>query len=231
MTELLKERHDQMLAQKPDGVDHDAANCVFCNPESDIPQGGDMTTYTEEQLAAAIKEAVAPIQAELDALRASHAEDEVEARVSAVKSELEAQIEELQRSLDAAEIKATSAESERDEVLAWLEAEAQAQAEAAEREARKSERLEVIKEAACFSDDHIERNIDRWVAMSDEDFTALVEDYKTLASASQASRETLPTGVPAETAINHTRTTSNPGSSALSELHELMSQGIDPRYL
>lgn len=226
----LKETHDKLLAEMPEGQEHDAANCVMCNetPSTNNPtRGGDMNTYTEDELTSAVKEALAPVQAELDTLRNSLAEGEVEERISAARAEVEAQVTELQASLDAAEIRATEAERSRDEIVAWLDAEAAAIAEAAELEARKADRKATVSEAGLFSDTHIEANLDRWVAMDDETFAQLVEGWKEL---SVAARQTeVPAGLPAETAMS-TRTT-NKGSSAVAEVHEALRNGFDPRAL
>jgi hypothetical protein len=227
----MTEIHDKLLAEKPDDVEHDAANCAVCNETTNTTnpsRGGDMNTYTEDELTSAVKEALAPVQAELDTLRNSLAEGEVEERISAARAEVEAQIAELQASLDAAEIRATEAERTRDEIVAWLDAEAAAVEEAAALEARKEERKSVVSAASLFSEAHIEANLDRWVAMDDETFGQLVEGWKELSTAARSTE--VPTGLPAETAMS-TRTTNNNGGSAVAEVHAALRSGFDPRAL
>lgn len=230
--EQLMAEHDRLLSIKPDGVEHDVATCVFCTSNnSNPPEGGDMNTYTEDELTAAVREAVAPVQAELDALRSSLAEGEVEERIAAARAELEAQIATLQTELDAATVRATAAEEAHAGVVAWLEAEEAARQAAAELEARQVARREAISEIASLSDEYVEANIDRWTAMDDEAFEVMLEGLKAVATAArEAAPAPLPTGLPAETAMSHS-TSNNPGHSAVAELHAAVRGGFDPRTL
>lgn len=230
--DALQEEHDYLLSIKPDGASHDVTNCNFCNSDSPL-EGGDMNTrmYTEDELTSAVSEAVAPIQAELDSLRSSLAEDEVEARVSAAKAEVEAQVAELQTKLDAAEIRAVEAEAARDEILGWLEAEAAAKTEAEELAARREARLVAVKEAASFSDEHIEANLDRWTALDDEVFEALVDDWKAIQKAARASREDLPSEIPTETAMQNRSNHTTGSESSAGEFFSLLRDGFDPRKM
>ena len=58
MSTELKALHDQLLAEKPEGVVHDEASCPLCALEevtTQIPEGGSMSdTITKEQHDAAI---------------------------------------------------------------------------------------------------------------------------------------------------------------------------------
>ena len=227
----LKEEHDKLLIEKPEGIDHDVSNCILCNnantkTTTNPSRGGDMNTYTEDELTSAVKEALAPVQIELDTLRSSLAEGEVEERISAARAEVDAQIAELQVSLDAAEIRATEAERAHEELIAWLTAEECAVSEAAALEARKEERRSAVSAAALFSDAHIEANLDRWAGMDDESFVQLVEGWKELSTAARQTE--LPTSLPAETAMS-TRT--NKSGSAVAEVHAALRDGFDPRTL
>ena len=204
----FKELHDSLLQIKPEGVSHDEASCLICSPETiSSVEGGDMKTYTEDEFNAAVREAVAPFSAELEKLRASQAEGEVEARIAAAVAEVEVKLVELQSELDKAELRASEALKERDDIVAFLESEAQAAANAAALEIKRSERRDAIKEVASFSDDYIEANIDRWVAMEEDAFSAVLEDWKAIAIKAKAEDkvEVDVLSASAETAMQNTR--------------------------
>jgi hypothetical protein len=231
----LKQEHDELLAQKPEGVDHDASLCVFCNPdlqhngEDDESLGGDMSkTFSEDELNAAVQAAVAPVQAELDQLRATLAEGEVEAKVAAVAAEADARVTDLQAQLDAAEVRAQEAVASRDELVAWLDGEREAAELAAAIEFRRAERLAAVSEAGLFSDEHIAAHLDRWVALDDDVFQAQLEDWKAIRASVKTDSDS---SALVETAMSHTRVPAIPtqGGSALSALSELKRQGVDPR--
>lgn len=190
--------------------------------------------FTEDELTSAVQEAVAPVKAELDALHASLAEGEVENRIDAIRAETETHVAELQAKLDAAEIRANEAEAARDEVFAWLRAEADAVAAAAEHAERTEARLALVKDSANFSDEYVAENIDRWVAMDDESFAALVEDWKAVQTAARASHEDADlAGIPVETAMDTARTTTTTtgSDSVVGEVFNLIRQGVDPRTI
>ena len=239
----LKEEHDQLLAEKPEGAEHDTDTCVFCNEHTntastdETQQGGDMKTYTEEDLNAAVNEAVAPILAELTKIKEERNLDETEEKIAAAKAEVEAeaqakivelegQLAALQTQLDATELRANDSEAASANLLAWLESEAQAAEEAALTESRKEARVQAVSEVATFTEDQIASKVDRWVAMDDEAFEAYLEDIKAVAVPATAAH--VLTEVPAETAMNHS-TRAKASNSAVGDLFELMKQGIDPR--
>jgi len=218
----LKAKHDELLASKPEGVDHDAGNCPYCDSSE---EGGDMSkTYTEDEVKAAVEEAIAPLQAELDAIRASQAEEQISARIAEAVAEKDAEISELRGTIDTLTLRAEKAENDYNEVIAWLEVEKKAIEEAAELAARKEERLAVIKEVASFKEEYIEANIDRWVALEEAAFASLVEDWKAL----EASRPSVATeakdddeidDVPVATAMEASR--DNEGGDKWSDMREL----------
>jgi gas vesicle protein len=226
MMDSLKEQHDRLLADKPDGVEHDAATCILCKPDAitngpkDIStEGGDMKTYTEDDFTqaveAAVEAAVRPLQTELDAVKASQAQGEVDAQVTAIKAELEQKIGELQSELDKAELRVSEATKERDDIVAYLEAEANAVAEAAKLEEVKSARLEVIKEAASFTDQYIADNLDRWVAMDEDSFASVVEDWKSISTPAPKETATTDLKAPLETALKNESNTTTVSDAAL----------------
>jgi hypothetical protein len=229
-TSLLKEEHDELLAKMPEGAAHpDVETCVWCNPTLNQTPGGDMKTYSEEELVAAVNEAVTPLKAELDRINAQSAEGEVEAKIAAAKAEVEGQLTEVQNKLDAADAAKTAAEDELTKVMAWLQTEADAAAETARLEGLKTTRRDAVKAVASFTDEQLDAKLDRWVAMDDESFETFVEGLKDVAAAAPAA-PILPTFVPVDTAMSTTRTPTG-ATSAVSDLFGLMRDGVDPRTL
>jgi len=242
---ILKEFHDLLLEQKPESAEHDEENCPFCNEEGDDQNhdehkdnsndysigGGDMKTYTEDEFTAAVTEAVAPLQAEAAAKVAELQAEIDELRTSQARSEVEGQIAELQADLDKAEIRVAEAERKHDELVAYLEAEAAAAELATLVELRRSERRDAVKAAAPFSDEYIDANLDRWVAMEDEAFDAVVEDWKTVSSSTRQDDVVEEAAeVPAETAMSNVRNEDHGGSVAAS-VFAARGHGVDVRYL
>lgn len=220
----LKAQHDELLANKPEGVEHNIADCPFCNEN---PEGGNVDkTYSESELNAAVESALAPVLAELEALKAGAAADEVEQRIAAAQADADAKIADLQAQLDSAAVREGELRRELEDTVAYLTGEAEALAEAAALELRKGERLSVVRESAQFTDEYLDSNIDRWAALSDEDFASLVEDWKS-AVASVSSREDSGSKS-VSTAMNHVRSQSD-GSSAVNKLNDLVRSGFDPR--
>ena len=142
-------------------------------------------TYTEDDLKAAVAEALAPVQAELDQLRLKDKASETDAAIEQVKAEYTSTIEDLQRQLDEEAIKAESARNELANVVSYLEAEVNADAERAEFEARRAARIEAVNEVAEFPEDRLEASADRWAKMSDEEFASLLEDFAAAAAPSK----------------------------------------------
>jgi TolA-binding protein len=227
----LKEEHDRLLAEKPEDAEHDTASCVFCSNEPIPNEGGDMKTYTEDELTSAVSEAVAPLLAELTALKEERSQDEVEARIAQAKAEAEAQVTEIKNQLDAAELRASEAQKAFEDLVALLTAEEAAREEAARVEQiRESRKAEIKAVAGAFTDEQIEEKLDRWVAMDDDAFAELVESLKLVSSAAATANTGLPASVPAETAMSHTRT--NQGTtSSVGDLFDLLKNRVDPRTL
>ena len=223
--EMTKEVHDALLVLKPEDAKHEEADCPFCNDKNDNTSvgGGDtmteIKTYTEDELTAAVREAVAPLKEAVEAAEAeaSNLKSELESlRADNEAEEIEDQVALAKADTDRAEARAAAAEDELAQVIAWLEEQAQLAEIAEYLEAVKAERLATIAQVAPFSEEYIENNIDRWVAESDEDFAARVEDWKVAIQSSKASRqstEETPT-VDTETAMSHTRTEGTPSSAA-----------------
>lgn len=231
LTDLIKKAHDDLLASSD--LEHDESVCEICTAQNS--PGGSVSdkTFTKEEVDAQVAAALAPLQAQLDELLEAKEGADLDAKIADAKKELEEQIAALQGELDAAKIAQTAAESKVEEAeakytdlttyLEGLKAEADA---AAELDAKKTERVEAVKEAAAFDDDYLEANAERWAKMDDELFTATLEDYKGLVAKAGGKKpeSKLPSGTALETA-------SSDGNekSALSYIAELREGGYDPR--
>lgn len=215
----LKSLHDRLLAEKPDGANHDSDTCPLCAmDDSSLDTPGGAVTYTEEELQAAVDKAVAAMQARVTELEQSQQVSEVESAKAALRAELQTTVDDLQSQLDAAVLKAEAAERERDEIKAWLDAEATAQAEAEAIQARKEERLTKIREAASFPEDYLTQNADRFAAMSDDDFNTAVESWKAIAPAGTST-------IPEKTALHAGRESESTAGSALKDVIALRRNG------
>lgn len=250
MSATLKQLHDRLLAGRPEGAEHDEQACPLCAMEAVPETGGNastsaqteggntMTTFTQEQLDAAVAEAVAkavaeataPLQEKITQFESAQAESEVGQAVAEATAPLNEQISQLQSELEAAVLAQTAAEQAKAEIEQFW-AEAIAEKEAAEAaEARKEERLAKIREVANFPEDFLEKNADKYAAMSDEDFEARLEE---LAEQAKTIAEKVGTGVPSTTALTAARETggsTNPGSS-LSELKNFRRSLVNPSSL
>ena len=213
--ENYKEQHDTLLANMPEGATHDKDACLICNdkfvPEKDSTGRGEMETYTKEQVAdlisAAVAEAVAPLNDKLAQFDASAAEEAVAAQIAEARKELEAQLEGVRAELDAKVIELQSATEQHESLVAYLD-QIKADAEESERlEGLKAERLDAIKEVANFPEDHLEKNLDRWIAMDEDTFQAQLETFKLLAPAKKEGGDA---GSIAATAMDNER---KPGAS------------------
>jgi hypothetical protein len=190
-------------------------------------------TYSEAEYAQLASE-VEALRARVAELSAMASEAEVEAKVSAATAELEQRVADLQARLDTTVAEAATANKQHDDLVAYLEAEDASKAEAAAFEARKAERIALVKEAAPFTDDYISENADRWAAQSEDEFAAAIEDWKTVAAkaavASKGDDEKKDDEIPAETAMQ--ASADNPGTgSAMKDLMALRFAGTDIRNL
>lgn len=234
MSDSLKEQHDQLLKDAGDDVEHDAASCVFCDSEIDPEEGGDkMTekTYTEDDFTQAVQAAVAPIQAAAEA-KVSDLQKQVDDLTNEkAKGEIDSQIDEVQKSLDAAVLSKQALEEELANVKAYLEAEKVAADEAAAIEARRSDRTEKIDEIP-FPEGYLsEARIEKVLALSDEDFEAQLEDWKALVPAkAELAESDADKKVLTETAMNNEQAS---GKSELSvaDILGVRQHGIDIRDL
>lgn len=140
-----------------------------------------MSTYTAEDVQAAVDAAVATLVAQVAELEGQIKNSEVAAAVEAIKAEAEAKIAEVQDALDVAVLERDAAKSELDTFKADLEALEAARVEAEEAAARETARLEQIRNTVAFSEEYLEANKARFAAMSDEDFDARLAEWAMLA--------------------------------------------------
>lgn len=243
MSTELKSIHDRLLAEKPEGAQHDEQNCPLCamgeGHHDQEPEGGSMSTFTQEQVDAAVAEAVqaatekmaadqAALQAKVTELESAQQETEVGQAVAAATTPLNERISELEAELDAATVAKAAAEQAKAEVETfWAEAIAETE-KTAELEAKKAERLEEIKDFK-LPDEFVAARADSFAAMSDEDWAARIEEWKAIASLEGSST------IPGATALTASREGGTGGTnhngSMLSELPSLRRSLTDPRTL
>lgn len=179
-------------------------------------------TYTEDEYNALVAK-VTDLEAKVSELTAATETSATDAAVAAAKVELEAQIADLQSKLDTATLEAEAAKKSHDDLVEYFEGEAAAIQAAAELEARKSERVAAVKEAASFPDEYLEANADRFAAMSDEQFEAALEDWKAIAPKGTAKDD-----IPSTTAMTASRSNDST-PNVLSEVMGFRFQGVDTR--
>ena len=232
----LKELHDDLLSRKPEGASH-PADCPLCQSsggdEAMNIDGGEMATYSEEDLKSAIEEAVKPLQARITELETSHEAAELDSKIAEVKTPLETQIAELQSELDAAKVEAASARDELNNTVEYLTGLASEAAEKAAFETLREERVAQIREVASFDDEYVSANADRWTRMDDEAFAAALEDWKLISAKSEsASASKTKEEIPGETVMQTAAETASAkvtGMDALREIMDLSLRGADPR--
>ena len=229
----LKELHDKWLSAKPEGAAHDEVGCPHCNPDitENSTGGGDMKTYTEDEFNTAAKEAVAPLQAEVEAKDKTIAELEAKlqsAADAADEVEVQGEVAKVQAELDKAEVRVAEAEKRYNDVVSYLQAEADAIAEAAAQEARRNARRTAIKDSTSLSDEKIEERLEIWVALDDEAFESHLEVLKDLSSATPAGSEA---SAARETAMSNVRESSDDGKTAGATVFGARSAGVDVRKI
>jgi len=227
----LKELHDKWLSEKPEGAEHDEVGCPHCNPDltnENSTGGGDMKTYTEDEFNTAVQEAVAPLQADAEA-KIADLEAKLQAAADAAdEAEVQGEVAKVQAELDKAEVRVAEAEKRYNDVVAYLQAEADAIAEAAALVERREARRTAIKDSTSLSDEKIEERLDIWVALEDEAFEAHLEVLKDLSTASHSESEGSQVR---ETAMSNVRESSDDNRSAGAAVFGARNAGIDVRNI
>lgn len=237
MRQELIALHAQLLQVKPDGVEHDGTQCPLCALEEALPTitpGGEVSdTFTQEQVDAAIADAVAaavtPFQDRLAELEKAAQETEVGQAVAVAVAPLEESIAALQAEIDAVTVRATAAEQAKSETDAfWADAIA-AEAAKIERDARKDARIEEAKKAGVLSDEYIAANADRFADWEDEEFAARLQEWTEVAALAKGENSEIPASSGFQ-AARDTAAASSTGSS-LGLLREMRRGSSDPRSL
>jgi hypothetical protein len=155
--------HDLLLANRPNGADHDPTSCAFCTKAASKEEEKNVTDqaiFTQEQheqlLASAVETASAEAAATADA-----------------------EILTLNEQLDAA--KAQLVEEEKQ--VTDLETKISDRDEQARLEELAGERVAAVKAVANFTNEQIEERQESWAKMSEEDFAAYLEDIQAVAKA------------------------------------------------
>lgn len=228
---VLSTLHDRLVAEMPEGATHESTTCPLCSIEEDR----NLTTFSEEEVAAKIAAAVSSATSELSAkvteLEGAQASSQIETRIAEARAEGEAKVAELQAALDAKAIEA-QAEKERADKLETEKTEVATKAEA---DARRDERVAKAKEVAGFNDDYLIANGDRFAAMSDEEFATAVEGWTEARTAALATATTDPSKVPVTTALTATRESDSAnaptGVDLAREVADLGLDGVDVRRI
>jgi septal ring factor EnvC (AmiA/AmiB activator) len=221
MSRSLKELHDRLLDEKPEGAVHETDGCPFCTA---MEESADDMTYTEDELKAKVDEAVQAAIQERDAkiadLSAAQQTSETAKAVADAIAAKDTELADLRGELDKAVLEAANAKAERDGVVAWLEGEKAAGEQREAAAARKDTRLSKLKEVAQFPDAYLEQNADRFAAMSDEEFESRCAEYAALSG--KSTNGEIPSTVPGLKAGLE-----GPGTSRGSAVKELLALSRD----
>lgn len=241
----LQEVHDRLVAARPEG-ESCPEDCPFCTGEyaSSVEGGKNVSekTYSDEEtqalVAAAVAKATTDLQTELDAFKAGEESAQMQAQIETIKAELQAQIDDAQATadtqiaemtakLDAAVLEATQAKTERDEITTWLDTEAARVVAEATQATVRAERIEKVAEVVTFPEDYVNERADKWASLDDEQFEALLADYKALGAKKSSESP------PRQTAMTAAREPSDQTTvgSALTGLIRGRSLGLDPRAI
>lgn len=177
-----KELHDLLLEKKPEGAKHDEDKCPICLA-GEISQEEKVAEITQEQHEALLEAAVEKAKSELSS---NH-----DAEVLSLNEQLSTAKDEIES------LKARISEFETQEAEREEEARLNALAD---------ERAELVRAAEVnFSDEQIEARKLQWAKKDEEEFAALLEDYKEVAKA--AVPESNGGGAPKSKVLTGTRET------------------------
>lgn len=206
--------HNLLLSNKPSEASHDASLCPICVESADgndshndaVHGGGDVSTYTQDELEAQISAAVASVQTQLDELLASQEQAAIEAKFAETTEAHESEVAEIQGKLDQAMADVEAANAAHEELVSFLES---TQAEIDEKAALDTRRDEVASLVEdTFSKEYVEENIDRWASLEAEAFEAMLTDWKAAAaktpeSANAGSTKTAPVSTAMQNGSDH----------------------------
>lgn len=232
-----KTLHDHLMANMPEGAEHDAASCAFCTPvvaiepTSASAKEDAVSEFTKDQLEAAVAEATAAanarvteLEAQVKAFAESQHQEAIDAAVANASTEAQAKIDGLQEQLDAAVLEANTHKEAFEKFQTELTELEEARTAEEQLAAKREERVAKVAEVANFPEEHVKANADRWAAMSDEQFEQQLEDWRLIASKEN-------TTVPSTTRLQAHRDKDQPSTSATREVFGLLRQGVDTRTI
>jgi hypothetical protein len=155
--------HDWLLKKRPDGAAHEAESCPMCvatasTQEENVAEN----TLTQEQHEQLLASAVAKAE---------------EAVKTATRAEVDAEVLQLNESLE----EAKTALAAKDEEITDLKATIADGEEAERLEAVAVERVGQVKAVASFSEEQIAARREAWAKMDEDEFGAYLEDIKAVA--------------------------------------------------
>lgn len=196
----VEKMHDLLLQHKPSEAFHDVSTCPYCvasvdgaeSHNKDTPSGGgDMSTYTQDELQAAIADAMGPVQQELTDLKASQEQAAIEAQLNELAETHDAEKADLQTQLDQAKTEVEASKKTLDELVAYLDEEAATVKAEAALDARRTE-VQLIVAEFFTDEEYIEKNLDRWASMDVEAFEDVTEDWKVAQAAKPVKGDVKP---------------------------------------
>ncbi len=194
--------HDLLLANKPDGAEHDPLACGFCTKKASKEEEDDVTdaaVFTTEQH---------------EALLASAIEEASKAAVATA----DAEILTLNEQLDAAKAQL----EEQTTKVTELETTISDRAEEVRLEELAGERVAAVKAVANFTDEQVEERKESWAKMSEEDFEAYLADIQVVAKAAVEKK----TEAPPKTSFDGTRATAGEGGTETKALQEFFGTAL-----
>ncbi len=193
--------HDLLLANKPDGAEHDPLSCAFCTNKASEEEEDDVTdaVFTTEQH---------------EALLASAIEEASKAAVATA----DAEILTLNEQLDAAKAQL----EEQTTKVTELETTISDRAEVVRLEELAGERVAAVKAVANFTDEQIDDRKASWAKMSEEDFEAYLADIQVVAKAAVEKK----TDVPPKTKFDGTRATAGEAGTETGALQEFFGTAL-----
>lgn len=222
--EELAAIHDFLLENKPADLEHVEEECPICQKAEINHQGGGfMQTYTDEEVQALLQK-ITELESEVAEFRLAADRDQFEIEIQKVKQEAEEELASVKVQLDNLVLENANLKQEKADILIWLEAEVEAKAQEALLRERKEARLAVIEEVASFPEEYVQQNLERWVALDEGDFEALVADWKAIGNKSVDDE------LPSVTAMTAT-SSSGSSRSAVKEVLRFRYEGVDPRSL
>lgn len=201
--------HDLLLSSRPSGASHDVSLCPICAESTDgndshtdaVHGGGDVSTYTQDELEAQVSAAVTPIQVKLDELLASQEQAAIEAKLAEVTKTHESEVAEIQGKLDQAMADVEAGKTLHEGLVSFLETE-QARIDAESTLKIRREEVASLVEG-MFSKEYVEKNLDRWASMEADTFEDTVGDWKAAAVSNDSDTTNTKNSTPVSTAMQN----------------------------